>query len=326
MATAEHKVLENGAEPPLSTVDTPTEEAGEIEVEGLTLDFDLLGRETLDPATVERYTEFYRAGRNLRPIRVVEDEDDTYWVWDGFHRVTGARKANRKVLPALIRKGTKRDALKLSLGANEDHGLSRTTADRRMAVVKCLDDPEWSSWSLRRIADLCNCSHEFVRSVQHSLFAPAKPTPAPEPDPAPLSTVDSAEPAEEDEPEEELSTVDSPPMPEDLDAETKWLVGLKLTDRLTAQPLLTFWEDAKKYRKLHDSEHFQNFLRVSAQVLAQQNVAVSGPFHDILARLVRLLRDRHPDRWKLCAACSGAGLRPQGQCSQCSGRGYRVEL
>src|SRR5262249_33580652 len=51
-----------------------------------------------------------------------------------------------------VRQGTRRDAVLHAVGANASHGLRRTRADARRAVLLLLGDPEWRRWSDRAIA------------------------------------------------------------------------------------------------------------------------------------------------------------------------------
>jgi hypothetical protein len=61
-----------------------------------------------------------------------------------------------------VRKGTRRDAILYAVGANEGHGLRRTPADKRKAVLTLLEDPEWSKWSNYQIAEACKVTPPFV--------------------------------------------------------------------------------------------------------------------------------------------------------------------
>lgn len=52
------------------------------------------------------------------------------------------------------------------------HGLPRSNDDKRRAVSRLLDDPEWSKWSDREIARRCYVNHHLVsrlRSVTGSV-------------------------------------------------------------------------------------------------------------------------------------------------------------
>lgn len=72
-------------------------------------------------------------------------------------------------LKADVRKGTKRDAILHSVGANSAHGLPRTNDDKRRAVQMLLADPEWSQWSDREIGRRCAVGHELVGKARPSL-------------------------------------------------------------------------------------------------------------------------------------------------------------
>lgn len=88
---------------------------------------------------------------------------------DGFHRVRGYVLAGRSEIPADIRQGSKRDAVLFSVGANATHGLRRSNADKRRAVEVLLKDEEWGRWPVRKIADVCGVSHNFVADVRSDL-------------------------------------------------------------------------------------------------------------------------------------------------------------
>lgn len=65
-----------------------------------------------------------------------------------------------------------RDAILWSCGANATHGVRRTNEDKRRAVMKLLNDPEWSeSMPDREIARICGVDNAFVGKL--------RPKPAP---------------------------------------------------------------------------------------------------------------------------------------------------
>lgn len=111
----------------------------------------------------------------LPPIDVFFDGKD-HWAADGFHRYHAHRKAEKKTIPCNIHKGTQRDAILFSVGANNAHGLRRTNADKRRAVETLLGDKEWGKRSDRWIADQCKVSNHLVaeiRGIQVGEFPPA---------------------------------------------------------------------------------------------------------------------------------------------------------
>jgi ParB-like chromosome segregation protein Spo0J len=115
------------------------------------------------------YRDKWQAGVKFDPVDVFFD-GATYWLADGFHRFFGAREAKRKEIPCRVHRGTQRDAILFSVGANTEHGLRRTNADKRKAVESLLADVEWVKWSDRKIAEAAAVSNAFVTGVRHELL------------------------------------------------------------------------------------------------------------------------------------------------------------
>lgn len=76
-----------------------------------------------------------------------------------------------------VHPGGQREALFYACGANTTHGLRRSNADKRKAVVTLLQEGEWSGWSDNAIAKACGVSHTFVANCRASL-APDASKPA----------------------------------------------------------------------------------------------------------------------------------------------------
>ena len=100
------------------------------------------------------------------PAIVLFTDTHRYWLGDGFHRVLAARQAGLSEFSADVRPGTQRDALLCSISSNSDHGLPRTNADKRKAVLLLLADAEWSQWSDREIARRCQVSQRLVSNLR----------------------------------------------------------------------------------------------------------------------------------------------------------------
>lgn len=107
------------------------------------------------------YAEAMGLGAAFPPIEVRYDGTD-YWVTDGHHRLMGADLAGAQTINAIVRPGTRRDAILDAVGANAAHGFRRTNADKRQAVMTLLNDPEWSAKSDREIARLCHVGPDMV--------------------------------------------------------------------------------------------------------------------------------------------------------------------
>jgi uncharacterized ParB-like nuclease family protein len=127
----------------------------------------LQARAAIDPATVREYAEAATEGKaTLPPIVVYCHTAGQFWLADGFHRLAAAKQTGQKKIAAEVRQGSRTDALRCALGANQTHGLRRTNADKARAVMmayehrKDLGLPDVPS--ARAIADLVGVNHETV--------------------------------------------------------------------------------------------------------------------------------------------------------------------
>lgn len=142
-----------------------------LRLDAIRLDGGTQMRERIHQDKVAEYAEHYREELDLPPVTVFFDGVN-YWLGDGFHRYFASEAAGFKDIEADIRSGTQRDAVRFSWQANGHHGLPRSRADRRKAVLSALDDPEAPTWSNRQIAELCAVSHTFVNQIKRELEAP----------------------------------------------------------------------------------------------------------------------------------------------------------
>jgi len=122
-------------------------------------------RTCIDENVVAEYAECYRTGVSLPPVTVFFD-GAAYWLADGFHRYWASKRIERDCVPADVHKGTQRDAILFSVGANADHGLRRGPSDKQRAILTLLEDDEWSTWSAREIARRCHVSDTYVRRIK----------------------------------------------------------------------------------------------------------------------------------------------------------------
>lgn len=122
-----------------------------LDISAVRLDGGTQPRAGINQAVVEDYASDMEAnGAEFPPVQVVYDGAD-YWLWDGFHRLHARKRNGLHTVSAIVRQGTRRDAVLLSVGANAAHGLRRTGEDKRRAVETLLRDPEWAEWSDREI-------------------------------------------------------------------------------------------------------------------------------------------------------------------------------
>jgi ParB-like nuclease domain len=142
-----------------------------IPVADIVSDWDgVQAREALDTDTVEEYADAMKAGAQFPAIVVFEGADGIVLA-DGFSRHEAAKEAGLADIECEVRPGTKRDAALFAVGANSTHGQRRTHEDKRKAITRLLNDPEWSKWADREIARRCVVSHNFVSDLRRSLLS-----------------------------------------------------------------------------------------------------------------------------------------------------------
>ncbi len=139
-----------------------------LALEVLRLDGGTQPREKLDEVTIAEYAEAMERGDEFPPLTVFYD-GEAYWLADGFHRYHAAKATGQAEMACDVRQGTRRDAVLHSVGVNAEHGLRRTNADKRRAVMTLLRDPEWGKWSDREIARKCKVSAPFVAKLRKEL-------------------------------------------------------------------------------------------------------------------------------------------------------------
>lgn len=147
----------------------------DLPIEKLRRDGGLQMRDDIDQEHVAAMREAYeQTPASVPPIGVLADGKD-YWVWDGHHRIEGATAAGFAVIRCKIEQGTFRDAVLRAAGANTDHGLRRSNADKNRAVRRLLDDKAWRKKTDRWIADTCRVSHTFVAGIRQRILQEETP-------------------------------------------------------------------------------------------------------------------------------------------------------
>lgn len=138
------------------------------------------GTQPRDQVNQEIVNEYAEAMRNdvTFPAVVLFYDGSDYWMADGFHRYHAALLAEVEKLLAEVHQGTRRDAVLYSVGANATHGLPRTNADKRRAVMTLLNDKDWAKWSDREVAKRCCVSNNFVGDIRRSLSSDDSDKPA----------------------------------------------------------------------------------------------------------------------------------------------------
>lgn len=150
--------------------------AGEYELalDQITLNGGTQVREAIDEQQVGRLMEAYESGRLPKvPALLVYADGDNLWLVDGFHRHEALRRLGRVRVACEVRIGTHREAVLESKGVNAEHGLPRSRADKRRAVVSLLEDTEWNQWSDRALAKAARVSNTYVSALRQELATAA---------------------------------------------------------------------------------------------------------------------------------------------------------
>lgn len=133
----------------------------------LILDEKLQSRVEIVQDAVDDYALAMEQGDKFPALTVFFDGVH-YYLADGYHRYHAAKKAGKAGFECEIINGTFREAQLYATGVNSKHGMRRTHADKRKAVMTFLDDFEWSQWTDAEIARRANVSRPFVANLRSS--------------------------------------------------------------------------------------------------------------------------------------------------------------
>jgi len=138
-----------------------------MNIGALVLDEKLQSRTEINEVTVAEYAENIKAGDEFPPVLVYFD-GISYYLTDGYHRYHAHKRAEKVSILCEVVHGTFRDAVLQATGVNSKHGMRRTHADKRKAVMTLLEDFEWMDWSNAEIARHCSVSPTFVANLRDS--------------------------------------------------------------------------------------------------------------------------------------------------------------
>lgn len=296
-------------------------------------------RSQIYPAVVEDYAYVILASLPSLPPIVAFYDGAEYWLADGFHRVEAAILAGLDSIDADIRQGTQRDAILFACGANGTHGLRRTNAEKRTAVLRLMDDAEWSQWSNGRIAGQCGVSSSFVdkvakedrpdrgqvadRLVKRGDTVYTQKAAKTERKPKKVEAAASVD-EEPPPPPPPPKVVEHEDEPEDVQAETTdedYLRKCPAYAALEGECHDRFRGEAIYYRRTTELRHELARLSdaTSRELKLSGGKRKAGPFR-FIAR--RYLNCPHPADWIVCPDCKGSGAGPLGRCNGCYGEGY----
>ena len=132
-----------------------------VSIDSIRIDGGTQTRELINESAVIQYAEDILHGSIFPPIEIFDDGVNK-WLVDGFHRLFAHKRAGITEIEVNVHQGTQRDAQFYALGVNDAHGLQRTNADKRKAVMIVLNDLEWQDYSDVKLGKICKVSPTFV--------------------------------------------------------------------------------------------------------------------------------------------------------------------
>src|SRR5690606_15143039 len=137
-----------------------------VPIEEIEMDHRCQARADVNHDAVAEYAEAYRNGTQLPPPEVFLVSGKLYLV-DGYHRVPAAHAAGIGFLRVeIVGEGTIDDAIWYATGVNRSHGVRRSNADKRRAVLMALESPIGQEQSSRAIAEHLGLSPQFVSALR----------------------------------------------------------------------------------------------------------------------------------------------------------------
>ncbi len=131
----------------------------------LVLDPKLQSRTETNEQTIEDYSDAIKMGDEFPPLLVYFDGTH-FWLVDGYHRYHANKKAGKAGVSCEVVNDTFTNAVLRAASVNAKHGMRRTHADRRKAVMTLLEDDLWKKWSNSEIASHCGVSISFVSNLR----------------------------------------------------------------------------------------------------------------------------------------------------------------
>ena len=131
------------------------------------LNIGALVMDEISEETVSEYAQALEDGDKFPDVLAYFDGIN-YYLTDGYHRAHAHKRIGRASISCEVVNGTFRDAQLRAASVNAKHGMRRTYADKRKAVMTLLDDIEWCDWSNSEIARRCGVSPTFVAGLRES--------------------------------------------------------------------------------------------------------------------------------------------------------------
>jgi len=145
-------------------------------------------RKKLSKEYIDLYCEDLKNGAIFPAVDVFKEKGSgRYILANGFHTLIAHIHAEIESIECNVHEGGMREALAFAFGANSEHGLRRSNADKRHTVEMALKDPYFSQLPRQELADLCRVTKRSVQRIANQdavgdeggdNVTPGKPRPA----------------------------------------------------------------------------------------------------------------------------------------------------
>ena len=142
----------------------------EISLADIDLNRETQVRASVDEETIIRYCDVMvdmEARDKFPPVTLFRDEDGKLWLADGHHRIMAALRRKFQSILAVVRPGTKEDAIWEAARANSRNGLPLGRADVRRAIIMVLE--VFPNKSTTVIAEAVGCTRQYVVKIKSQL-------------------------------------------------------------------------------------------------------------------------------------------------------------
>jgi hypothetical protein len=139
-----------------------------LKLEVIVVDDSVQSRVTLNNDIIDDYRNKYENGVTMPPLRAVHDKKE-HILADGFHRFYALKRAGIGEAEFVVTDGTVEDAKFISITSNTEHGLPRTNADKRRAVMMALQNECFKEFSDRGIAETLKIDHKTVSKIRREM-------------------------------------------------------------------------------------------------------------------------------------------------------------
>lgn len=124
-------------------------------------------RQNTNLGYIETYMEDMEKGDKFPPIVLFQDNKGYFWIGDGWHRIKAALRLGLIEIKAIIKPGTKRDAMLYNIESNRKHrGIPLTVGDKKRGCLLLLRDSKFEFLTDDRIAAMVGCSASTVQKTR----------------------------------------------------------------------------------------------------------------------------------------------------------------